>query len=210
MIREKLIPCSYRHLLLVAGSGQGIPAEQGLVARRISQEVGGLPLALDQAGAYIEETGRGLGEYGALYQNYAFSLQQRRGSAERDYPSSVVTTFSFSFARMRERHVAAVELLEFCAFLQPDAIPEDLLIVGAATLSPVLQATVCNPMEPDHTLEDVLTHSLIQREPSDTVLYQVAISHVAIPASFPIVVSRTEEDNLILLSIASSRQWPEE
>lgn len=147
-----------------------VPEEQGLLARRISQEVDGLPLALDQAGAYIEETERGLAEYVVLYQNCAFSLLQRRGVAERDHPSSIVTTFSLSFARMRERSVAAVELLELCAFLQPDAIPEDLLIDGAATLSSVLQAAVSSPMEFDRTLEELLKFSLVQREPSRTVL----------------------------------------
>lgn len=149
---------------------QDVSEEQRLLAKTISQEVGGLPLALDQAGAYIEETGRGFAEYVGLYQNYAFSLLQRRGTAERDHPSSVVTTFSLSFARMRERNMAAVELLELCAFLQPDAIPEDMLIDGAAALSPVLQAVMSNPMEFDRALEDMLKFSLVQREPSRTVL----------------------------------------
>ncbi|HEY1351065.1 MAG TPA: FxSxx-COOH system tetratricopeptide repeat protein [Ktedonobacteraceae bacterium] len=144
--------------------------EQLLQASAISQEVDGLPLALDQAGAYIEETGRGLAEYVALYQQYAFTLLQRRGSALHDHPSSVVTTLALSFARMKERNIAAVELLDLCAFLHPDAIPEDLLIDGASALSPVLQAALSNPLEFDHILEELLAFSLIQREPSRTVL----------------------------------------
>jgi tetratricopeptide (TPR) repeat protein len=147
-----------------------VPEEQRLQARAISQEVDGLPLALDQAGAYIEETGRGLAEYVVLYQQYAFALLQRRGSVQHDHPSSIVTTFALSFTRVKERNVAAVELLELCAFLHPDAIPEDLLIDGASALSPVLQAALSNPMEFDRILEELLTFSLVQREPSRTVL----------------------------------------
>jgi tetratricopeptide (TPR) repeat protein len=144
--------------------------EQRLQATTISQEVDGLPLALDQAGAYIEETGRGMAEYVALYQQYAFELLQRRGIALHHHPSSVVTTFALSFARLKERNTAAVELLELCAFLHPDAIPEDLLIDGASALSPVLQAALSNPLDFDRMLEDLLKFSLVRREPSRTVL----------------------------------------
>ncbi len=43
-----------------------VDANDAALAREISDEVGGLPLALDQAGAYLEETGSGLGDYLAL------------------------------------------------------------------------------------------------------------------------------------------------
>ena len=46
-------------------------------AMHISKELGGLPLALDQAGAYIEETGCGLASYLDLY-------RQRRGGAAQE------------------------------------------------------------------------------------------------------------------------------
>lgn len=139
-------------------------------ARAIAEQVDGLPLALDQAGAYIEETGRGLADYVGLYQKYAFSLLQRRGAAELDHPASVATTFSLSLARIRERNAASVELLELCAFLQPDAIPEDMLVEGAPVLDPTLRTVVTNPMEFDRAIEDLLKFSLIQRDPTRNIL----------------------------------------
>lgn len=147
-----------------------VSTEDSTSAKAIAQEVGGLPLALDQAGAYIEETGRGLSDYVGLYQQYSFALLQRRGGSDQDHPASVATTFSLSFARMRERNAAAVELLEFCAFLHPDAIPEDMLVDGASVLPPALRAVGTNPIEFDRTIEDVLKFSLIQREPTRAIL----------------------------------------
>jgi tetratricopeptide (TPR) repeat protein len=137
---------------------------EGVFAKKIAQEVDGLPLALDQAGAYIEETGRGLSDYVGLYQRYLSSLLNRRGTAGRDHPASVTTTFSLSFEKVRALNAAAVELLEFCAFLHPDDIPEDMLIKGASALRPILRDTVIDPIELDRAIEDLLKFSLIQRD----------------------------------------------
>jgi len=47
-------------------------------AKEVSQEMDGLPLALDQAGAYIEETACGLADYLDLYQKHGATLRKRR------------------------------------------------------------------------------------------------------------------------------------
>ena len=49
-------------------------------AKVIVTQLDGLPLALDQAGAYIEETGCGLSGYLELYQSHALELLQCRGA----------------------------------------------------------------------------------------------------------------------------------
>jgi hypothetical protein len=48
-------------------------------ARAVSLMLGGLPLALDQAGAYMEETGCGLSGYVTLYQAQRSRLLKERG-----------------------------------------------------------------------------------------------------------------------------------
>src|SRR6266567_2995417 len=47
-------------------------------AYSIIQELGGLPLALDQAGAYLEETGENLSSYLLMYKQQRAELLQRR------------------------------------------------------------------------------------------------------------------------------------
>lgn len=87
------------------------------VAMQITEALGGLPLALDQAGAYIEETGCSLADYQQLYQHHrAKLLKERRGSVA-DHPDSVATTVSLAVQRVEQTHPAAAELLRFCAFL---------------------------------------------------------------------------------------------
>ena len=49
-------------------------------ARAISELLGGLPLALDQAGAYIEETASSLSDYIMLYNTQRTALLRERGS----------------------------------------------------------------------------------------------------------------------------------
>jgi tetratricopeptide (TPR) repeat protein len=98
-------------------------------ARQLVELLGRHPLALDQAGAYIEETGVTFAEYTKLYQNERRFLLERRGSLENDYsehPEAVATTFQLCFQKVREGNPLATDLLRFCAFLQPDAIPEEL------------------------------------------------------------------------------------
>jgi hypothetical protein len=52
----------------------------------MSEEVAGLPLALDQAGAFIEETPSTLSEYLALYRAEGAALRARRGELAPNQP----------------------------------------------------------------------------------------------------------------------------
>ena len=53
-------------------------------------------------------------------------LLAQRGALATDYPNSVATTWSISFQKVEEANPAAAELLQLCAFLAPDRIPEEL------------------------------------------------------------------------------------
>src|SRR6266566_2154712 len=108
-------------------------------ALAIVQEMDGLPLALDQAGAYIEETGCGLAGYLTRYQQRRTALLKERGGYKSDHPEPVATTWSLSFAKVEQANPSAADLLRLCAFLAPDAIPEEVINEGAPDLSPILQ-----------------------------------------------------------------------
>jgi hypothetical protein len=62
--------------------------QQRSQAGELVRELGGLPLALDQAGAYIAETGCSLGEYLQLYHTHRAALLSRRGGSVSDHPAS--------------------------------------------------------------------------------------------------------------------------
>ena len=65
-------------------------------AQAISQVMDGLPLALDQAGAYIEETGCSLSDYLDFFEQRRKKLLKRRGPPSSDHPEAVATTWSLS------------------------------------------------------------------------------------------------------------------
>ncbi len=102
-------------------------------AAEIVAVLDGLPLALDQAGAYIEETRCGLSQYLSLYGTRRKELLLRRGRFPVDHPNSVVATWSLSFQQVEQESLAAADLLHILAFLNPEAIPEEIITLGAAT-----------------------------------------------------------------------------
>jgi tetratricopeptide (TPR) repeat protein len=96
------------------------------LAEEISIELGEVPLALDQAGAFIEEVPSTLAEYLRLYRTEGVRLRKRRGEVATEH-DSVTVTFSLTFARLEKKNLAAADLVRACAFLAPDAIPEETL-----------------------------------------------------------------------------------
>src|SRR6266571_5239286 len=121
------------------------------------------PLALDQAGAYLEETGCSLGDYLQLYQTHRHALLARRGRQATQYPDSVATTWALSFEHVEQTNPAAAHLLQLCALLAPDAIPEELLTGGAPHWPPALQEAVADRFRFNQLLSTLLAFSLVKR-----------------------------------------------
>jgi len=144
--------------------------EEQKQALQISQELGGLPLALDQAGAYLEETGTDLASYWQIYQQHRTDLLQRRGGLVNDHPASVATTWSLSFQKIEEKSPAAADLLRLCAYLVPHIIPEEILTVGASLLGPVLAPVAADVFLLNQAIETLRTYSLLRRDPEEKIL----------------------------------------
>jgi tetratricopeptide (TPR) repeat protein len=155
-----------RALLLKVDADLSQAAPQELeMARSISLELGGLPLALDQAGAYIEETGCSLEQYQHLFKSRrATLLNERRGRLTDDHPLPVATTWSLSFQQVEQANAAAADLLRFCSFLAPDAIPESIITEGAAHLGEHLASVGKDLYLLNQAIEVLRAYSLLQRE----------------------------------------------
>jgi tetratricopeptide (TPR) repeat protein len=131
---------------------------------QISTELGGLPLALDQAGAYVEETGCGLASYLDLYLQRRAELLKRRGGFTPPHPESVATTFALSLEKVASASGAAADLLCLCAFLHPDAIPEEIFTEGAAELGGNLSPVAADPLKLNAAFAETLKFSLLRRD----------------------------------------------
>ncbi|MGZ6367019.1 MAG: FxSxx-COOH system tetratricopeptide repeat protein [Ktedonobacteraceae bacterium] len=118
----------------------GIVSEQGRLyeasspdrekALKISEEMDGHPLALDQAGAFIAETGCTVGEYLDFYHKRRDRLLHERGRKTFGHPSSLASTILLSFELLEQVNPVAANMLRMCAFLHPDDIPEELFTNG--------------------------------------------------------------------------------
>ncbi len=128
------------------------------------------PLALDQAGAYIEETQCSFEDYLNLYQTHRQELLAWRGRQAIDYPHSVVTSWSLSFQKVQSANPAAAELLHLCSFLAPNRIPEELIKDGVAHWPSSLQQAVSDPFASDQMIKEVLKFSLMKRLVEDHML----------------------------------------
>ena len=109
------------------------PLTEREAAKKFCGKVGGLPLALDQAGAFVEENQTALQEYLDLYCAEGKKLRAERGELEREH-ASVALTFSLAFQKVAKESQAAADLMRLCAFLAPDAIPEEVITEGASDL----------------------------------------------------------------------------
>ncbi len=149
--------------------GRPVPSN-ATVAQEIVVAMDGLPLALDQAAAYIEETQCSLEDYLHRYHQQQSRLLSRRGSSGQDHPASVETTFSLSFRQVEQRNPTAVEVLRLCAFLTPDAIPEELFYESLSHENEHEPAQVTDLSFLDETIAVLGTYSLIYRDTATKML----------------------------------------
>ncbi|MEA3301793.1 MAG: FxSxx-COOH system tetratricopeptide repeat protein, partial [Pseudomonadota bacterium] len=134
--------------------------EDNKAADALADELGNLPLALEQAGAYIETTGIALTEYQELFQPRRKELWVDE-SHPPDYPDSVATTWSLAMEQVSKESPVAADLLNLCAFLAPDDIPLELLCGGTEHLPEPLAATATDKLAMNRAIKALRQYSLI-------------------------------------------------
>ena len=116
-------------------------------ARKLADQLGGLPLALEQAAAYVQATGTTLAGYLPLFRARQAELLARGEAA--GHPADVAATLGLALSRLAGEAPAAARLARVLAFLAPEPVPLTLLLAGeqaagllsrevAATVGPVL------------------------------------------------------------------------
>jgi hypothetical protein len=128
-----------------------VSATDWQTANELVHELGGLALAIDQAGAFIEQTGCELKDYLEEFQKNAVKLLNKRGYVHsEDHADAVYKTFCLALEKVEKRSELAGEILRDSALLHPDGISEKLY-------------ADCNKLELFEALETLKDYSLIQR-----------------------------------------------
>jgi Tetratricopeptide repeat len=92
----------------------------------LADVLGGLPLALEQAAAYMVAVGETLAGYLALFRPRRLDLLAR--GEPTGHPETVTATWALAFERLRRTQPYAIGLLRLMAFCAPEAIPLRLLL----------------------------------------------------------------------------------
>ena len=102
-------------------------------ADSLAEKLGDLPLALEQAGAMLAETGMPAEEYLKLVDEQIVMIMAEGRSP--GYGTSVTAAWAVSVAKVRQRLPQAEVLLRTCAFFGPEPIPRDVFRRGTQATS---------------------------------------------------------------------------
>jgi tetratricopeptide (TPR) repeat protein len=97
-----------------------VPGLSDADAHLVAENLGDLPLAIEQAGAWLAETGTPAATYVEELNSQLTGVLELNQPA--DYPVPVAMTWRLSFDRLRTQSPAAARLLELCAFFAPEPV----------------------------------------------------------------------------------------
>lgn len=128
---------------------------------KLADDLGGLPLALEQAASYLEQTGTSIADYRAMLAAVdTEGLILDEGRAATGYERSVSATLSLAFAKLSP---AAAQLLRLCAYAAPEPLPERFLREAADELPPEPAAAAADPLLWNRVAGELRGYGLAER-----------------------------------------------
>ena len=135
-------------------------------AEALADELGGLPLALEQAAAYVLHHRTTLAAYREKFASSRDRLLAEKAKTFTGYEETVATTWLVS---MDQLGPAAREILRRCAFLAPDEIPRRLFEHGAE--NEAFEMADSDAVEAG--LVQLADHSLVKLTPDSLSLHRL-------------------------------------
>ena len=136
----------------------------------IAEALDYLPLALEQAAAYIIAKDCRFADYGTSFEQHRKEFLRQRPVAG-DHREGVATTWSMNFEQVAGASAASADLLCLAAFLDPERIPLELVREGAAELGEDLAEALGkvndDPIVLNEVLEPLERYSLIRVDCDD-------------------------------------------
>jgi hypothetical protein len=149
---------------LLTRTGAGGAKEEQAAALELAGELGGLPLALEQAGAYMHASGRSIAGYLGLFRARRAELLGRGEPA--GYDKRVATTWALAFNELG--HAGPAGLLRLAACCAAEDIPLPLLLRPGldaegldAVVAPLLVPLLGDELARDEAVAGLRRFSLI-------------------------------------------------
>lgn len=151
------------HFLLARAAREDADSTDCTAAAELAAELGNLPLALEQAAAYITETNASFSDYLNAFRKRRVTLLEKAG--ELVSHDTVAVTWAANFAAVEAISPAAADVLRVSAFLAPDAIPFELFFKGAQALGePFASLSDPDEMAMSELLRPLARYSLIRSD----------------------------------------------
>jgi tetratricopeptide (TPR) repeat protein len=128
-------------------------------ADRLAKELGHLPLALEQAGAMLAETGMPADEYLRLLKEHAAEIMNE--GPPSGYPRSMTAAWKLSVDAVKRSRPQALEVLRCCAFFGPEPIPRDVFRRGAQETGTVVAEVLSSPIATASVMRELARYALI-------------------------------------------------
>ena len=150
-------------------------------AARLAEELGRLPLALEQAAAYAAQQHLPLAGYLELF------IQRRDEllalGKPLAYDGTVDVAFTLTLDQLRARSPAAVQLIELCALLAPDELPLPLLLSEPNLLPEPLAAAAIDALRQTELIGMLYEAGLLIQDVGDTarihrLIQRVTLAHL--------------------------------
>jgi hypothetical protein len=160
-----------------------VPALGQEIGEQIAKELGQLPLALEQAAAYLDRSQIPGAEYLALLRERAPEVHARGQVAGR--PDTIATLWDISVGHITELNPAAVQLLGMCAYLAPEPVPLDLFTGHPDLLPQPLASVAADPLAFNDALMVLVDYSLAKRTPAGLQLHRLVQATIRARSSPP-------------------------
>ncbi len=138
---------------------------------QIAAELGQLPLALEQAAAYLDRAQMPAREYLDLLRSRAAELYARGQVTSRT--DTIATLWDISLERISSESPAAVQLLDVCAYLAAEPIPLDLFTTHPGALPQPLSAAAADQLAFGEAVAVLVDYSLAKRTPAGLQLHRL-------------------------------------
>jgi hypothetical protein len=150
-----------------------------VTADALAAELGDLPLALEQAAAYLEQTRIPAGTYLARFRRNRAQMLTK--GSDLAYRGCVDTAWRLALEQLQKTAPAAVQLLHLCAHLGPSPIPLSLLSDRPDLLPPTLDSSLAGD-DPVAALDEVigaaLGYSLVRRDGAMLQLHRLVAAAI--------------------------------
>jgi hypothetical protein len=148
-----------------------VPGLGPAVGKQIAEELGRLPLALEQAAAYLDRSQMPGQEYLELLRSRAADLYARGQVTARE--DTIASLWDISLERISGESPAAVQLLDVCAYLAPEPIPLDLFTAHPGELPEPLSSAAADQLAFGDTVAVLVDYSLAKRTATGLQLHRL-------------------------------------